>query len=218
MNLNTATTDFAYVIDTETTGVGTSDIVIEICIRKVSLSNVLDTSTTFVSRYGLPPGVVISPGAYEANGISSKELSGLPTGEKQLACDIMEFCPELLTVSGEVIRHAPVAVIGHNISFDIRLIQQTIGQQLSVLPICTMAMYKKLALPEERAALGKKSKLTLVLETMYPHLTERLNANAHSAKGDVELTQLLLNTLLGRFTTEDGINSFADLHSYLTFK
>jgi DNA polymerase III alpha subunit (gram-positive type) len=211
MNSNTATNDFAYVVDTETTGLGTSDVVIEICIRKVDLSNVLHTETTFTSRYGLPPGVEIHHGAYEAHKISPKDLESLATGAEHLALDIEREAPELFS-------DTPVAIIGHNISFDIRMIQQTVGRNLAVLPICTMAMYKKLALPAERTALGRKSKLTLVLETMYPHLAEQLNANAHSAKGDVELTQLLLNTLLGRLPADSGISTFEDLHSYLTFK
>jgi len=177
------------ILDTETTGISKEDKVIELgYLEATTLLNELETlseigedsyidalNTDIVSeRYFTSQP--ISQRAWEVHGIGMSSLYG---------------CPKTETIT---IPEDTCYIIGHNISFDKRLLLQSnpeLKDKLeSVRYICTLALAKSIS-----KFLNKdfeNNQLNTLFTYYYPHLQEAFVTTLHNAKNDVIKTLLLL--------------------------
>lgn len=178
------------ILDTETTGVSSIDQVIELaklymmptikdnCIQ---VENLLEATSCERFR----PTVPINERAYEVHGIRMKDLLS---------------CPSSLRLE------APKAVgyIGHNVSFDHRMLKKP-----NVKLICTLGLARSL---DKQLKLGfENHKLDTLSEHYYPDLVEVLNPKLHSAKLDVIKCFLVLIKLVEHLP---NIKTFDELYSF----
>lgn len=195
------------VIDSETTGIASTDNVIELAVFKTDIRLFKDfhyispetldkvnwlQEQTQVSRY--KPKVPCNPFAYEVHGIGMLELQDKP-------------CTSTVELDKEI-----DYIVGHNISFDIRLLQQSNPELewLDEVPsICTMELArgikKNLKVPLPSA------KLSQLVEYYYPEHTELLVPHAHAAKSDVVNTVLIALAMLQHVP---GIETWTDLYNF----
>lgn len=195
------------VIDSETTGIAKTDNVIELAVFSSNIKNFKDynvTSETFrnfvewlheetsVSRY--KPKVPINPRAYEVHNIGLSALHDKP-------------CTSTVTVPENI-----DYIVGHNISFDIRMLLQSNPELewLNDVPsICTMELArgikKNLKIPLPSA------KLSELTQHYYPEHTELLVPNAHAAKSDVVNTILIALAMLQHVP---GIETWDELFEF----
>jgi exodeoxyribonuclease X len=110
------------ILDTETTGLGNQDQVVELALVTI------DATTRTIISYGthlVKPTVPISPGARAVHHITDAELEGAPT-----LAELMHS-RELPELSGGTV------LAGHNIAFDNRMLEQS-GVVIALLNICTL--------------------------------------------------------------------------------
>lgn len=97
--------DGYYILDTETTGLGQNDVVIQIAIIDMNGRIIVD------SLISLPQGVDISPEAETIHGISKFDLTSAPT------------FPDLYENLCDILKSRTILI--YNADFDVRLIKQT---------------------------------------------------------------------------------------------
>jgi exodeoxyribonuclease X len=195
------------IIDTETTGLTNIDQVIELAIFEEKIENfeifgkTLQETIEYISkrievtRY--KPKVPINPRAYDVHKIGLKELKSAP-------------CTSTVEIPRDI-----DYIIGHNISYDLRLLVQS-NENLSwvydIPSICTktlaQSLKKNLKIPLPSA------KLAELTEYYYPEHIETLAAKSHAAKTDVINTTLVTLAMLQHLPK---IESFSDLHSFQQF-
>jgi exodeoxyribonuclease X len=155
------------VLDTETTGLTAPIGVVELAWARINMEmEVIDEFDTLVN-----PERDIEPGAFRVHGISQEDVAGAPTLKQVIA-----------PLAGR-----PVVVIGHNISFDLRIV----GGHLDVVAdVCTLALSRQyLRGTPERPLLNHK--LTTVREFLgLPCL------DAHRALGDTHTSLNVLRRIL----------------------
>jgi len=110
-------------LDTESSGVGTEDQVVEIGLvfRDLCSASLINSWSTLIK-----PSVVIHPSARAAHHITDKELLEAPTIEQ-----IMPLLKKHFSIAD--------AIVGHSLAFDIRMLLQS-GVSEAILPpsrICT---------------------------------------------------------------------------------
>jgi DNA polymerase-3 subunit epsilon len=165
-----------YVLDTETTGTGTTDEICQIGVIDKEGNIVLDTLVKPTKR--------ISSGATSVNGITNTMVKDAPT-----------FMDLYTTISAKL---AGVPLIAYNMDFDWRLLKQTASRYK--LPLfrtgdrnCAMKQYARY-----RGTWNSKYRSyrwhSLTDAIAYERLTV---ANAHTAVGDVIMTLELLKKMAG---------------------
>lgn len=158
-----------YVLDTETTGVGKRDQIIQIGIVDKSGTTVMDTL--------IKPTVPIHPGASEVNGITTDLVKDAPT-----------FDEVYIELSGLL---AGTPIIAYNMPFDWRMVQQTASAYKLPLP---RTGKQHCAMREYAIYRGTRwQKLTRAVA--YEQLTVE---NAHTALGDVLMTLALIQKMATR--------------------
>lgn len=163
-----------YVIDTETTGVGKRDEVIQIGIVDKNGTTVMDTL--------VKPTVPCSAGAARVHGISNKMLETAP-----------DFFDVYMQVS-KVIAGAPL--IAYNMDFDWRLLQQSVdSRKLPMFRVgersCAMKMYAQFR-GVWNGKFGNYRWHKLGQAAAYEGIQVR---DAHNALGDVRMTLALLRKM-----------------------
>ena len=193
------------VLDTETTGVAKTDQVIELaysCIKDLDIfDRTLEVDKVIwhiegnkeVNRYR--PTTSINPRAFEVHGIGLAKLLHHPKPD---------------TISLPEVSY----IIGHNISFDARMIKQsnpTLGDKLdSAKYICTLDLSKKIS--KFSVTTIPKNKLDTLIEYFLPETSSRFNTKFHSAEGDIIKTTLVLHKLLHFLP---AIKSYEELYTFL---
>lgn len=115
--VNQILTDNFVVLDTETTGLGENDQIIEICILDIYGSRLLDTYVKPKRKMGQ------NNKAVEVHGITDEILENAPTWDEihQQVCEILQ---------GKM-------VLAYNAPFDLRLLEQTMKKYDLSMPDCT---------------------------------------------------------------------------------
>ena len=195
------------VLDTETTGISKQDQVIELAYFEISLQSMIDDrgfketeqyivdllKRTTTQRYF--PSCVMNPRAYEVHGIGLLDLMG-KTKSKDL----------------EIPKNVKY-IIGHNISFDKRMIGQTnkdlINQLENIKYICTLTLAK--TIQKHSNLKFQDNKLDTLVEFFFPDEAKLLLTEKHSANYDVVKTFLVflrLVELLPNLKTWDDVYNF----------
>lgn len=197
-----------YVLDTETTGTGKEDEVIELAylpllgIKAASDLLHLIGEETFLLQLRssdkwlnqrFNPTVPINKHAYAIHKLSKLQLLKEPGSLK-----VEEYLPKDMKY-----------MLGHCISFDYRMLK---GKPEGVNLICTLALVKKLIKEHE---VWKKfeiedNKLDTYMSKLYPELTF---SEAHNAKDDCIKVILLLCKVL---PTMPEVETWEDLYNYTT--
>lgn len=163
-----------YIIDTETTGLGKRDEVVQIGVIDKNGEVVLDTLVKPTQR--------VPQGAIDVHGISNEMLADAPA-----------FADVYTTLS---IKLAGAPLIAYNMDFDWRLLQQTIGlYKLPMLRVgtrhCAMKQYAIF-----RGTWNTKRRSykwhSLSSAATYEKITV---VDAHSALGDVRMTLKLMERM-----------------------
>lgn len=172
----TETTYHALIVDTETTGVGNSDQVIEFAYLTLPTLPELQSYTPIYAHPSIDshssrwkPSVPINERAFEVHKISLTDLADCPPSEDLQVPSMNYF-------------------IAHNASFDHRMLGAP-----AVKRICTMELAKLLWKKEEVG----NFKLTNLIETLVEDGAE-LVLEAHSALSDCYLALILLQKILDR--------------------
>ena len=153
------------IFDTETTGLGNPSGAVEIAFIEIDHElSILDARSGLVN-----PGIPIEPGAQAIHGIDASELQDKPSPEEWMLANWPQ--------------DEPVVGIGHNCSFDLRMI----GQYIPLLggQLCTLALARRFISDSKNHKLG----------TLAAHL-QLQTGDAHRAAGDVVTTLSLLRHLL----------------------
>jgi len=192
------------VVDTETTGISKSDEVIELgWIAYPSLqemtANLYRTKPLAQYSQRFKPSCVIGDGARKVHGISHEMVADCPD-----SAEILSHLP----IGFQTQSKAPLYVIGFNLSFDLRMIEQShrLPTQSSIAPICVYSLACKLLTEQEVESIPNK-KLVSLAHHFFPHLAEQIKSESHSAIGDCALTIMVLSKLVQRTTAL----SWADL-------
>ena len=163
-----------FVLDTETTGLGPNDEILQIAIIDQQGNTLLDQL--------INPGTAISPGAARVHGITETQVATAPVF-KQL------YIPLVKLLAGQ-------AVIAYNMDFDRRMLQQTAARNgLPDIRIgkrdCAMKQYAKFKGKRHGSGRGYVwHKLANAL------LQEGLTvSNAHNALGDAQMTLALVRKM-----------------------
>ena len=163
-----------FVLDTETTGLGPNDEILQIAIIDQQGNTLLDQL--------INPGSAISPGAARVHGITETQVATAPVF-KQL------YIPLVKLLAGQ-------AVIAYNMDFDWRMLQQTAARNgLPDIRIgkrdCAMKQYAKFKGKRHGSGRGYVwHKLANAL------LQEGLTvSNAHNALGDAQMTLALVRKM-----------------------
>jgi DNA polymerase III epsilon subunit-like protein len=198
-----------YVLDTETTGLAKTDQVIELSWRALGLLtdeltktqvNITDyiskfKDTTYTERFF--PSVSINPRALEVHGIT---LSNLKGGRHKPS--------RLIAIPADI-----GFLIGHNITFDVRLLLQSnpaLAPSLAeVKLIDTLSLARVLNKQLDLGFAGHS--LNYLTEWYYPDLTAELLTNIHSASMDILKTMLVLYKLIESLT---AIETWTDLYNF----
>ena len=163
-----------FVLDTETTGLGPNDEIIQIAIIDMRGETLMDQL--------IRPGIPISPGAARVHGITDERLVGAPAF-RQL------YIPLSKLLAGQT-------VVAYNMDFDWRMLQQTTTRNgLPDIRIgkrdCAMKQYAKFKGRRHGSGRGyvwHKLSNALLQEGLAP-------SNAHSALGDAQMTLALLQRM-----------------------
>lgn len=181
----------AYILDTETTGLTGKDQVIE--MAWIRLENLFDDKAklTFKKRYR--PTVQINYEAQKVHGISFTELLPEDSLVKLDIPDDIEY------------------LIGHNISFDVRLLKQsnkTLTDKLNkVKLICTRRLSNVVFNQNKVKILNHK--LDTILKEFYPTEWDKFISDKHSALEDcLKIVKLFEKfKTLGYLSEEDDFES-----------
>lgn len=174
-----------YILDTETSGISKADQIVELAWLQLPALETIDGSLSagnypkFLSRY--LPTAPIHPAAQAVHGISLGDLQECPP--------VLEQIPQDYPADAHYL-------IGHNISFDSKMLTQCGVDTANARLICTLSMAKKLypVLPEGLA----DRKLTTLAKFLYPEYIEEIDAEAHSGMGDCLLVLLILEKFIER--------------------
>jgi exodeoxyribonuclease X len=195
------------ILDTETTGVTKTDQVIELgYMVLLPLKNELKSSKEHLPTYkhtleGLvvseryKPSVDIHPRAYDVHGINPSSLQSKASSKSITLPEGISY------------------IIGHNISFDKRMLIQSNENLKDSLEnakyICTLALAK---------AIGKFTKtdypnntLSGLVEHYYPDHIESFRTQFHSAKNDVVKTLLVLLKLVSHLP---ALETYEDIWNF----
>ena len=194
-----------YICDVESTGISATDQVIELGYYKAKtlkeesfeFSEFVDKKEWITSKLKetitqrFKPSVSINPRAQEVHGISLFSLTKEPKSSS-LTLPEMSF------------------MLGHNIIFDKRLIEQS-NKDLNLSSmnlICTMALAK--VVQKHKNVPFPDVKLITLVNFYHPEVLETINTKYHSASLDVIKTLLLVLSLVKEFpvieTWEDVFN------------
>jgi exodeoxyribonuclease X len=178
------------VIDTETTGVESEDQVVEIGLSVRSTARpLLRWRWSSLVR----PTVAVHPGARAAHHITDAELAEQRTMQELLReRDLPELHPEAAD-DGEVV------LVGHNVSFDVRLLRQSgVPTRLLDVPhICTLRCAREIW-PDEEKHSNQFLRYSLGLR-----VDPKEADPAHRALPDVVVTSALLDEMLKKHTIEE---------------
>jgi DNA polymerase III, epsilon subunit and related 3''-5'' exonucleases len=203
-----------YVLDTETTGIGKEDQVIELAyltlleltyIRETfegyspenrlhkDVNQLRESTKWAVQRFN--PTVPINKHAYAVHKVSKLQLLKEPSSLR-----VEEYLPKGMSY-----------MVGHSISFDYRMLK---GKPEGVKLICTLALVKKLRKEHEvwKELDIENDKLNTYMSKLYPELTF---SEAHNAKDDCIKVILLLCKVL---PTMPEVESWEDLYNYINPK
>lgn len=158
------------VIDTETTGLGASDRIIELAAVKVMQGQVVDQRSQLIQ-----PEVPIPPFITGLTGISQEMLTGKAT--------IAQVLPRFLAFAGDL------PVIGHNVSFDLGMLCNE-GRRVGI-PVRLTPGADTLSMARRRLPQYHSHSLTALVDAL--HIQYR---NNHRALADVYATQQLYELLL----------------------
>jgi len=178
----------AYFIDTETTGISKQDQVIELAwynshsLKDEKIENPIENCIVN-KRYR--PSVEINPRAQEVHGISIRDLSTCPSANTVNLPSKIDY------------------LIGHNVSFDKRMLEQTNGglkpQLDKVKYICTLALAKNIS--KFLKIEYENHKLDTLLRHYHPVISDNLLTGFHSANGDVVKTVMVFISLVNHLST-----------------
>lgn len=192
----------AIVLDSETTGIGKVDEVIQLAYFSITFNDIFSEkeAITAIAKAGsnqqYRPSVPIHPEAAKVNGIQYKDLLKCPASKT--------LTPPELTEDGGFI-------LGHNISFDRRMMLQCMNEEQqnyfdSTKFICTLQLARAL---DKQLGLGfENHKLDTLMRHFYPEVEL---ATMHDALDDCIKTVLVLRKLL-EFIPK--IESFNDLYLF----
>lgn len=200
----------AYVLDTETTGVGKEDQVIELaCHQLLPLKEITILGNSIgggilklgrIEAWGymaqrFNPTVPINKHAYAVHKLSKLQLLKEPSSLK-----VEEYLPKDMSF-----------MLGHQISFDYRILG---SKPEGVKLICTLALVKKLRKehPVWKEFEIEDNKLDTYMSKLYPELTF---SEAHNAKDDCIKVILLLCKLL---PTIPEVETWEALYNYINPK
>lgn len=195
------------VLDSETTGISKTDQVIELAYIDLGAftfdqlqSDRKDfeifkhTLLTYISCFRFKPTVPINPHAYEVHRIGLSELKDCP-------CSTTAAVP------------CAEYIVGHVISFDQRLLEQSnfeMSQQLAEAKyICTKELAK--AIEKAVGIRYENHKLDTLVKHYYPVEHETLVLEIHDARGDVVKTILVLLAMLEHLP---AIGSWEELYNF----
>jgi len=192
----------AIVLDTETTGLTAKDEIIQLAYYPVEFKTVqtvtpitIYSSLSRVFNQKYRPSVPINPHAAKVNGVQYLDLLG---------------CPASKTVEVPKAEY----VVGHNISFDMRMIKQCVDFELhsqveGIKTICTKELASKL---DKKLGIGfPNHKLDTLVEFFYPEWYKGLSA-IHDALDDCYKTELVLCKLLEYIP---AVDNFDKLYEFL---
>jgi DNA polymerase III epsilon subunit-like protein len=155
-------------IDTETTGLGKSDVVLQLAYIATNAdgSEVLEKDATFAHEFDYE----IHPEAAKVNGLTKEIVKAKgywpPSIERTL---------QMLHTLAE-----SMFVVGHNIDFDLRLIRQTCERYGVEFPATVNTICTKKA--------AQKAKIPAKLGDLHNHLFGKDFDGAHDALADVKAT------------------------------
>lgn len=194
----------ALVLDTETTGIGKADEIIQLAHFTIHfeelfndvnyIMNIVNQGTDNKYR----PSVPIHPEAAKVNGIKYKDLLG---------------CPASKTMKVPPLDEDHNFILGHNISFDRRMMLQCMDFEMQsyfddTKFICTLGLAKAL---DKQLGIGfENHKLDTLVKHFYPENPELL-VSSHNALVDCGNTVLVLRKLLEYIPK---IESFNDLYNF----
>ncbi|WP_243664885.1 exonuclease domain-containing protein [Rhodothermus marinus] len=177
------------VVDTETTGSGPADRIIELAAVRVQGGRIVDRFATLIN-----PGRSVPPFITRLTGITTAMLVGRPSAD--------EVLPDFLDFLGDGV------LVAHNLAFDRKMLEaelQRIGLPWPGNPtLCTLRLARRL-LP------GLPAKGLDGLIRFYQIPVE----NRHRALGDAEATAHVLLRLLEEARRQYGIDT---LEALLTFQ
>jgi len=167
-----------FVIDTETVGLKTPELPASGVVQVAWVEIDKDLNVLSEHSHYVNPGCPIDPKASEVHGVYDDDVKDCPT-----LAQVMDLGTD------------PITLIGHNVAFDYRFLSNWIYPG-KVQTLCTLQM----------ARLYVKHSANHKLATLVKHL-EIPQDKAHSALGDVRMTNTLLKVLLhmGRTTLEDAV-------------
>ena len=192
----------AIVLDTETTGIGKVDEVIQLAYFEINFEDIFSDRDTIAaiakagSNQQYRPSVPIHPEAAKVNGIQYKDLLG---------------CPASKTLKAPDLKEDTTFILGHNISFDRRMMLQCMDFEMQsyfddTKFLCTLELARAL---DKQLGLGfENHKLDTLMRHFYP---EHELAKTHDAMDDCIKTVLVLRKLLEYIPK---IESFNDLHLF----
>lgn len=162
------------VFDTETTGVGAKDQVLELASVVIMNGEIVDKK-----RWQANPGVPINPKASETHGFYDDDVKHFPP--------ISEVAQAWLEWVIRVNNKFPVTLCAHNAAFDLRMLAKQIPEIHSFPVLCTLRLARR-ELP-----LAPKHTVSS-LYTQFGHDLEAMNA--HTALDDCLMTTAVLQGLL----------------------
>jgi DNA polymerase III epsilon subunit-like protein len=195
-------------LDTETTGLASQDEVIQLAFlpllslqeeskifkTSITIEDFLNLKKSMLFSKNFKPSAPIHPKAFAVHGIKEKDL---------------QACPASNTVTLPAVRY----IIGHNISFDKRLLLQSnpaiCDSFAETKFICTMALAK--ALKPTFGYTG--ASLTTLVKHFYPIIAETFPQDYHDASTDCLKTLLVLFKLLealGNLVSWDDMVKFQE--------
>ena len=190
------------ILDCETTGVSNTDQVIELAYYEVDTlaqekertwNSIEDEIMTF--RYF--PSVSIHERAYAVHGLGLSMLTSYPPSASIELPESIDY------------------IIGHNITFDKRMIGNTnpaLKEQLEQAKyICTLALSKSIS--KFLNISYENNQLDTLAKHYYPEFSETLVTPLHSAKNDVLKTLLVLLKLVEHVPT---LETFEDIYNFQT--
>lgn len=184
-------------LDTETTGVTNKDEVIELAIlhlpsledlKKLSsegAESCVEVFSKLTSVQRFLPSCDTHPKALEVHGITFKSLLGSPRSKTLIAPEADMY-------------------VGHNISFDHRMLKQP-----QVKLFCTLSLSKSIT--KHKGVIYENNSLDTLIAFYFPELSESLSPKLHSAKLDTIKTALLSLRLLEEFP---GIYSWEEAYEF----
>ena len=164
----------AFVLDTETTGLGDKDEIIEISIIDVRGNVVIDTL--------IKPTILIPPSASAIHTITNMDISSAP------------YITEIITELNQLLQNNAVAI--YNAEFDLRMLRQSLSVHGQKLPdnlqdnsFCIMELYAVFNGEFNETKLGYK---WIKLSDAAANLGISVLSNLHRARTDAELTRQVI--------------------------